>query len=242
MNWYSPKPRQKPKRLPRRKPIKVVPSGIGDKGLVGNWLFYYLKGGDHLHDFSPYGNHGTINGAKWIDGRYGWALDFNASESDYVEIPSSAGDDLNPSRVTVSMWVYIDSSGQNAGLLTKGQNSKTSYSYRIFVWNTFRFQILDEEGDGAVVEDSEIIGSWTHLVLSYNGSELKGYVNGDSVGTASPATPSNLRDETEDVYIGRYHSSDYTVDGKIEEVRIYDRALSAQEIQAIYNRTKGIFR
>jgi len=41
----------------------VVPSGLGDEGIVGNWLFYYLKGGDHLHDFSPYDNHGTIKGA-----------------------------------------------------------------------------------------------------------------------------------------------------------------------------------
>jgi len=66
MNYYQPQPKQLPKRLPRRKPIKAVPSGIGDEGIIANWLMYYLKGGDNLHDFSPYNNHATINGAEWF--------------------------------------------------------------------------------------------------------------------------------------------------------------------------------
>jgi len=90
-NWYSPQPKQKPKRLPRRRPIKTVPSGLGDEGIVGNWLFYYLRGGDHLHDFSPYDNHGTLNGPVWKDGRYGWALEFDGVD-DYVDCGDNTGE------------------------------------------------------------------------------------------------------------------------------------------------------
>ena len=60
MSWYNPLPVGTPLELSRVFPAEVVPSGIGDEGIVGNWLFYYLKGGDHLHDFSPKENHGTL--------------------------------------------------------------------------------------------------------------------------------------------------------------------------------------
>jgi len=63
VSYYSPRPKRSPICLPKWIPIKTVPSALGDEGLVANWLFYYLKGGDHLHDFSPKDNHGTINGA-----------------------------------------------------------------------------------------------------------------------------------------------------------------------------------
>ena len=106
MSWYSPKPRQLPKRLPRRRPIKAIPSGIGDQGIVGNWLFYYLKGGNHLHDFSGEGNHGTINGASWKDGRYGWALEFDGVD-DYVDCGDNTGE--GEGAITLSAWVKADS-------------------------------------------------------------------------------------------------------------------------------------
>ena len=117
MSWYEPQPKQKPKRLPRRRPIKVVPSGIGDQGIVGNWLMYYLKGGDHLHDFSPEDNHGTIYGAKFVDGRYGWALEFDGTD-DYLSCGNDASLNITDT-LTVSTWARFDSPGENNGLVNK---------------------------------------------------------------------------------------------------------------------------
>jgi len=111
MRRYQPHPKWKPLRSPQRKPIKVVPSGIGDEGIVANYLFYYLEGGDHLHDFSPYDNHGTLTSSNtdrptWVDGRYGWALDFDGVD-DYAKVPDDPSLDLTTS-VMVMAWVKYD--------------------------------------------------------------------------------------------------------------------------------------
>ena len=118
-NWYEPQPKQKPKRLPRRLPKKVIPSGIGDEGIVGNWLMYYLKGGDHLHDFSPKDNHGDIKGASWKDGRYGWALEFDGTDDEVDMGDIDAIDGL--SECTMAGWVKANALNTDSALFGKAE-------------------------------------------------------------------------------------------------------------------------
>jgi len=162
-----------------------------------------------------------------------YALDFTPANSQYVDVPSSTGDELNPDNVTVICWVYVDSAGQNAGIVARGQTS-ANQSYVIYVYdNNFNFRIVDSEGDIASVTEPEIVGEWTHLALAYDGSEVEGFVNGETVGTASPATPSALNEGDWDVWIGTYWDGTYYLDGKVDEVQIYDRVLSSSEIRDI---------
>jgi len=241
MSWYEPQPRQKPKRLPRRRPIKVVPSGIGDKGIVGNWLFYYLKGGDHLHDFSPYDNHGDIRGAKWVDGRYGWALDFDGVD-DYVDIPESNSLD-HGSQVTVSAWVmgYEFDSGDYDVFYDDGAGLGSGLTLYWHINGHLTWLVENSTGSYEMTKYYNVENdTWYHLVGTYDGSEMKFFVNGDLKDSTSQT--GNIMNYDVGSTIGRRADWGNYHNGKIDEVRIYNRALSSSEIQAYYNRTKGIFR
>jgi len=241
MSYFSPKPKQKPKRLPRRRPIKAIPSGIGDKGLVGNWLFYYLKGGDHLHDFSPYDNHGTINGAKWVDGRYGWALDFDGVD-DYVRISDAPEFDFQT--FTTSLWVKPQSSGGFHNFICRdsGDTPNRHWFIQKMYDDVMRIWVFDESNNvyQYTTTKTVTIGEWYHFTLTYDGSYLRFYWNGDRV--INDALSITVNEGTQPISIGRRSDDTYYADAVMDDVRIYDRALSAQEIQAYYNRTKGIFR
>jgi len=241
-NWFTPKPRQLPKRLPRRKPIKVVPSGIGDEGIVGDWLFYYLKGGDHLHDFSPEKNHGTIHGAKWVDGRYGWALDFDGVD-DYVDIPDSIPVGKN---ITVLVWAKSDTTTWNDYGWMASSRSANGFVVHPFQdtkdVNMHVYNDAGVESTGARYTVSDIT-QWHLYGLEYNDgtNEIWTIIDGDivfknsfDITRASDIIPAQIGLDTGGTG-GRYGK------GSIAIVRIYNRALSAKEIQAYYNRTKGIF-
>ena len=240
ISWFEPQPRQKPKRLPRRRPIKVVPSAIGDEGIVGNWLFYYLKGGDHLHDFSPKDNHGTINGAKWVDGRYGWALGFDG-EDDYVSIPDDPSFDALTSDLTVVAWVQPMETGRFAPV-SKYFSSSWGIDY-LSPGIDFRYG----REDGTIVEAyagafEVTTGTWYHFAgVAENGRYARVYVNGklktsDDAGSSGTIKTNNLS-----VSIGRRADGQDYLNGKIDMVRIYNRPLSGSKIKRIYGRTKGIF-
>jgi len=239
LSWYSPKPKQKPKRLPRRRPIKAIPSGIGDEGIVGNWLFYYLKGGDHLHDFSGKGNHGTINGPVWKDGSYGWALDFDGND-DYVKVLNSASL-KNVGYVTASMWINLDNlNDQNFYTHKNGDDG-----HEIVIFNGDLGLWVKIAGTwysaNVVASDYLTTDTWYHLVGTYDGLTIRLYVDGSEV-SSNTIDQGPIPAIDADLCIGQNQfTGGAFVDGTIDEFRIYNRALSSSEIQAIYNRTKGVF-
>jgi hypothetical protein len=87
LSWFNPPPFDAPLKYPRQIPKGVADSFIGEPRQVLN-LLCYDGAGDVAKDFSPYGNHGRFYNAAWVDGAFGWALDFNGVDS-YVEVPDS---------------------------------------------------------------------------------------------------------------------------------------------------------
>jgi len=239
-NWYEPQPKQKPIRLPRRLPIKTVPSGLGDKGIVGNWLFYYLKGGDYLHDFSPEGNHGTLkNDPAWKDGRYGWALDFDGGD-DYVEVPDDSS--LRPDKITVSVWVNLDTKEDWDTVLEK-RDYDAYQGYFLAMNNESPRKWLFRIGDGssragAVSTTSVQTDTWTHLVGVFDGTQVIIYVNGTQEDTADI---SSIEHDTRSLWIGGDKDYGQYIDGTIAIIRIYLVAKSSSWISRRFARTKSIF-
>jgi len=80
------------------------------------------------------------------------------------------------------------------------------------------------------------LGTWYHLSASWNGSVVRVYVNGEYIKQYSLASYSNLTTPTR--FGASADGTNYQFNGIIDEVRIYNRALSATEIKAIYNATK----
>jgi len=240
-SWWNPPPKRAPKRYPRRIPPRVVPSRIGDRGLVANWLFYN-GAGDTLYDYSGKGNHGNINGAKWTDKEQaGWALDFDGVD-DYVDCGNDASLD-NFTALTLTAWV---NGQQQTNLVWFSGGTYSNEIILHFQGAGFYLVASDGTASGYLDWDSNPpLNEWVHLAATWDGSTMKLYQNGVPQATTlafSGGSEGKLTNSTRR-YIGhRFNSANPWFKGLIDEVRIYNRALSEDEIKKIYEDEKAMFK
>jgi len=228
---FEPQPKQKPKRLPRRKPLKTVPSGIGDEDLVANYLFYYLKGGDHLHDFCL-NNHGTIIDATWIDGSYGWALSFDGVD-DTVKIPHTVN--ISFDETESFTYVFWLKSTSTSGRFFWKENNPYN------VGNEFR--IYDGADVGGVNLTGAFDGLWHFCVAVVNrdADMMYGYVDGDQVDSDDISAVGDCSN-TYDLWVASKNNTDLYWDGNFAWLCIYNIPLSQTWIRQRFARTKSIFK
>jgi len=240
LSWYNPPPVDAPLKYPRKIPPRVIPSHIGEKGLVGNWLFY-RGSGNILKDYSGNGNNGDIKGAQWNDkGLAGWALSFDGTD-DYVDVPDSP--ELNPTdAITVSMWIYPrDISNRHYVLVKTLRNWSGDEGYLIYIDNSqVRFNLSDTS-TAVELRHSISANNWYHIVGVGSGAiGTKLFVNGTEVNSSADFY---LAEYTGSLRFGRSHMAGYPhwFNGLIALARIYNRALSADEIKAQYDAEKAMF-
>jgi large repetitive protein len=209
------------------------------RGVVGYWLM--AEGtGLRVTDRSRRANDGVFAGSPlpiWAAGRYGWTVDIEGGTSE-VTIPHAAY--LNAYPITVSVWFSATSAGVNNALVNKYVGGSFN-GYQIFWGDTVTLcawyfrdgsnQVWDQ-GATPLGVTGLLDGAWHHSVLTVNEAGGKHYVDGTlrasriwSPGSGGPCTT------TENIHIGRYTAS---FGGKIDNVSIYDRALSATEIAWLY--------
>jgi hypothetical protein len=181
-------------------------------------------------DVSGHGNNGTISGAVWADhGQFGKALSFNGSSS-WVTVADSASLDLTTG-MTLEAWVDPTSVTGWTSVLFKERPGDGNYSlYAAEGAGTPPVSGVDVPGGALVVGGTPVpLGSWTHLASTYDGSMVRLYVNGILVGTKAASGPISTSSDPlrigGDSLFGEYFT------GLIDEVRVYNRALSAAEIQ-----------
>lgn len=191
-------------------------------------------------DLSGNANHGAVlNGAVWVPGKIGNALSFDGV-NDHVRIPSSATINSATSGITVAAWIYRNAN-QNGWITLATRQKGTSYfehywlgfngsNYRWFVNTTNGYSNYNLGGTAP-------LGQWVHLAGTYDGSTVKLFMNG--VENFSSAHGGTLPSETNPINIGG-SSNDGTgninedFNGKVDNVRIYNRAISASEIESVF--------
>jgi len=186
-------------------------------------------------DLSGNGNNGTPNGNVWnASGKYGGAFEFDATK-DNIDAGSGASLDLGNS-FTVSAWIKPDSLIAYGGIVSKTVRSDINHISWIFGCNV----------DGSLVAFSPTgfvwrgssstgitVGNWYYVSWVISGGNVYFYVDGKAYSSGafgySDFTASN-------VYIGSWYSGNdaYDFDGKIDEVRIWNRSLSSGEIHQMY--------
>jgi len=188
--------------------------------------------GPYARDRSGYSNHGTIYGPIRVAGKIGGALSFDGVD-DYVEAAN-----ISPPAFTLLAWAkfhVLPKEAPSTGTWPEiiGQTRDPYLGYLIggrFYDNKIRFRLGDGstwyEIRGPVIE----VGTWYHVAGVFDGSTMELFVNGVSYGTL-PAAISHTTDPLE---IGAEHAWFNTfLDGVIDEVRIYNRALSLSEIKRL---------
>lgn len=179
-------------------------------------------------------NNGTVgNGVTFVQGIVGNSFSFNGQG--YVTVPDSAT--LNPVNFTIDAWIKRNSSTYDYGAIVvkKGGNDQSGYSLESsFGGIGFWVNIL---GKGWVESPAASINpdQWYHVAGVYDGSVISLYVNGVSVGTPTPSEGS-IAFSNSALNIG--HDTSHTerhYNGLIDEVHLFNRALSPAEIQEIYS-------
>ncbi|MFC1690716.1 LamG-like jellyroll fold domain-containing protein [Nanoarchaeota archaeon] len=188
-------------------------------------------------DYSGNGNDGdlTVSPTWTTDGYYGGGYDFDGV-NDYITVPNSAN--MNNNSFTVSTWFNIrhfDTSWM--GLLTK-MNSTWKNGWRIYVKDSLdrRIRVNADNGSnfGDLLTPVLTENTWYHLALTYDEQtqiEIL-YLNGDHVANDS-SIPNMRNNHTNDLKIGILNNKIFN--GTIDEVRLYGRTLSPQQVKALYN-------
>jgi hypothetical protein len=206
-----------------------------DANLVGHWT---LDEGDGntAGDSSDYNNLGTLEGDySWVAGRIGpYAVEFSAGR---VKVPDT--NDLKPdtNQVSVTAWIYIREEMSSARVVVKGKDDHESYELEVDEVDTFVFQFRDgNHADHTRYDVSGIVwpDGWIHLAGTYDGSTIACYVNGQLEDTKDINNPYGLaRCPIEDPGFAIANRADDMMRpflGRIDDVRVYDRGLSAAEV------------
>lgn len=223
-------------------------SNLIRNGLLGYWSF---DGADMTstlaYDRSGNNNTGTLLGSGPIKslGKVGQSLYFDAVD-DAVNAGSATGLD-NPSAVTISAWIKPDN-GNNGGIVSKSGGASSGLYFDVFSSSQIEFNAQYSVTNlSNIYNTSNLVGVWTHVVITWDGSTSASnallYVN----GVPNPATASTQNgvgtradDSGADFVIGtRSDGGNPKFQGQIDEVRYYNRVLSASEIKTLYNAGAG---
>ncbi len=205
-------------------------------GLVGAWSLDEGSG-TLAADSSGSSNHGTlVNGPNWTPGIRGQALQFN--QVDYVQIPSTPSLNMQTA-ITIEGWVYVtgsDPGGYNSYLLDKHNR----YSLLVEDDETINF-LINYPSLQVRTTQAIPLNSWHHIAGTYDRTLGIAKVYIDGVEQASAPFTGLISVTSQPLRIGCYTNGGgacqaaWGFSGNIDQVRLYDRALSASEIQASFN-------
>ncbi len=197
----------------------------------------YTKGLDKVNDtidYSGYENNGRVTGATWTSsGIKGGGYDFDGS-SDFINISDSGSVEIQNKLVTISYWVKgtFDYSVSEGIILEKGGWGTGEYGMTYAGSNKPRFQIYDLSANYIDAVTATNNGAWHNVVGTWNGTNMSLYVDG-VIENSTSATGTFIPD-AENLYIGSRGGNSNFFDGIIDEIQIYDRALTPEQVRAYY--------
>lgn len=199
-------------------------------GLIGWWRFDE-ESGSIARDSSGQGNNGSLNemdNTNWTMGVVGTALQFDGGTGEHVSVPHSAS--LSPtSAVTVLGWAKPITYGSGAATFVE---KAYGTSYILYLESSLQGMIFNVNGIDCL-SDSTIIAlsAWQHIAATYDGTIVRFYVDGIEKGTCDNV--GSVGTDSSDVKIGNDDTLTTAFDGHLDDVRIYNRALSRNEILQI---------
>ena len=203
---------------------------LDTEGLVGAWLLDEGKG-DTVTDSSDNGLDGKIaqGKPKWVKGKFEGAMEFGGSDMVTVDDDNA----LDLSEFTIAAWINIPKvSGAWQIIASKENRNPTGRNYGLFGHiNTGVIHYSFTTNSGWKSFDAKTVatdGDWHHVAGTDDGSDFIFYLDGGIDAQVSPGTKPDNHDSF--LFIGGCDIGNYWMTGVIDEVVLYDRALSEKEI------------
>ncbi len=220
----------------------IVTSGLVMNLAAGNPYSYHSPtSGTTWTDVSGNGNNGTLtNGPAYSGG----SITFDGAD-DYARVPYNAS--LNPDTITVNAWINRSQAVNYAHFIGLPSNNSTwgppymSYGVEyISTSDTISFVLGFTDNSFAYTNFALSFGNnqWFNFTATYDKTNVKIYING--VLSVTRAETKTMYQSTADFYLGAINtSSQYPLNGKIANVQVYNRALSATEVQQNFEAFRG---
>jgi hyaluronate lyase len=233
----------------------ALSSGVARADIISGLIAYLTM--NETNGFTAYDSTANFHDAtlvnftgnsQWVAGETNGALNFNASTNNQRAVISDSDGRLNlgtnaGTAFSIALWVKAASGGQpsGAGIIAKGYGHGGE-KFTIDLQPNYRFYVRSSSGTATQVGPiGTVDGSWHHLVGIYDGVNttggLKLYVDGLLAATNN--APATLLSNTHDISLGSREdtsSSSYTLPlyGAMDDARIYNRALTASDVQQLY--------
>lgn len=238
-------------------PMGVVGPSAPTSGLVAHWKLDETSG-------SSIGDSAGSNTGTWTDGsgndvteesapgKDGTSIDFDGNNDRVTVSPDASINDLpTGTGMTAAAWVYVDGWVDQAAIIEKGNGSPRNNGWLLNDGNTLagdlQFRASFTTTELYVLTNAPLLNlnEWTHVAVTWDGSTTAAnvhiYVNGveSTYDTQINGAGPYDSDALENLVIGFSDGTWFSWPGRIDDVRLYNRPLSVQEIQQIYNSTSG---
>lgn len=208
------------------------------------WLKMDENNGNMVFDETVYQNNGALlNGTSWGTGKFGSGLQLDGN-NDQVSIDHQNSHNITEG-LTLAAWIKVNDFDGWDGVITKGTSASP---YAMQLWKSgnsqepgkLRFtvnwgQVTGGNGGSSWNSHTNLkTGEWYHVAITYDGSSVKFYINGQ-VDSNQPNRSIEFGTTNQPIVLGAdLPGNNEYFDGVMDEIRIYERALNAQEMNLLY--------
>ncbi len=178
------------------------------------------------------GSDGVVVGADWVTGTSGSALDFDGA-GNHIQVLNTPALNIVGTQLTLSAWLFPRDSGASGGsrVISKRTTGSGSDVYAMYTQNNRLWFRIDGQdmASNYVFEANQ----WVHVTMVYNGEDKRIYING-ILDSANPQVKADTIDSsTRPLHIGMREGESRYFNGVLDDIRIYNIALSAAEIASM---------
>lgn len=207
-----------------------------NENLIGYWKLDEREGSVALD--SSGNNDGVITGATFVDGKFGKALNFANLTVDRVEISNLLSLFAQLGTYSISCWVYLNATGTNRNIWHFNGGVSNRHSLQI-TGSTIGFQRYNGSSYSGKKGTYPGISGWHHIVCVNNAGTMLLYVNGVELTTSGNNYAVGPSGNVLTIgYPNSTTNGSGSIDGKVDEFRIYDIALIEDEAKTLYEATK----
>ncbi len=193
--------------------------------------------GTLLVDSSGRGNHGNLRGgATWVTGKKNLALSLSGGTTQYASVPNAPSLNITSS-ITLAAWIAPSKKATQRVITKAVQSASDGYELSLSSGQQVFVRFNQKTNADTYRLNSTALhpidgATWMHVAATYDGSRIRMYINGVLTDSGAVQTFSILTN-TDSLYIGKQKDNINFYGGKIDDARIYNRALTLSEIQQL---------